>query len=70
MNKRKTSRICGWAAIILTVIFVLNLIWDWSVYNTTLNSAPFYIWVLADAVVLLLPALGFLTAHLYFKKKA
>ena len=70
MNKKKISLICGWAAAICTVCFLLNMIRDAIVYDSTLNSAPFSLWVLVDAILLLLPALGFLAAHFYFKKKS
>lgn len=70
MSKKKISLICGWAALIFAAIFLLNLIRDAIVYNSTLNSAPFYLWVLVDAILSLLPALGFLAAHLFFKKKS
>ena len=70
MNKQKLSRICGQAAIIFVVLFLLNLIRDAIAYNTTLNSAPFFVWILTDAIFYLLPALGFFAAHLYFRKKS
>ena len=55
-NKKKLIKICNTIAFIFALSFVLRLIRDWSVYNTTLNSAPFYLWVLADAVQYLMPA--------------
>ena len=69
MNKQKLSRICGWIAIILVILFVLNLIRDWYVYNTTLNSAPFSLWIAVDAVILLLPAALCGAAHFWFKPR-
>ena len=70
MNNKKLSRICGQAAIGFVILCLLNLLRDAIAYNTTLNSAPFSVWILADAIFYLLPALGFWAAHLYFRKKS
>ena len=53
---KKLIIVCNMIAIILLLSFVLKLAWDWMMYDTTLNSAPFYIWVVADGVRYLLPA--------------
>ena len=49
-------RICHWFGIMLVILFAADVIRDYIVYTTTLNSAPFYIWVAVDAVCFLLPA--------------
>lgn len=49
-------KFCSIASLLLLLCFFLKLARDWYVYNTTLNSAPFYLWVLVDAVYFLLPA--------------
>ena len=67
MDKQKISRICGWVAIIMAVLFVPAVIVDWIRYNTSLNSAPFYIWIIVDAAAFFLPAAISFAAHLYFK---
>ena len=54
--KKKILKICNTVAFIFALSFLLKLARDWNVYNTTLNSAPFYVWVLADAVQYLMPA--------------
>ena len=46
MKKEKLLKICNLVAFIFTLSFLLQLVRDWNVYNTTLNSAPFYLWVL------------------------
>ena len=56
MTKKKWAKLCRWAAGCLTAAFVIAVLRDWSVYSTTLNSAPFRLWVLVDAVYFLLPA--------------
>ena len=56
MNQAKIIKICNIVAFILTLSFLLKLVRDWFVYSTTLNSAPFYLWVKVDAAYYLLPA--------------
>ena len=56
MKKENVYRFCYFVSILLVIGFGIKLIKDWVVYNTTLNSAPFYLWVLVDGVFLLLPA--------------
>ena len=53
---KKLIKVCNMVAFIFLLSFVLKLAWDWMMYDTTLNSAPFYIWVVADAMRYLLPA--------------
>jgi len=42
------------ASVIFIVVFILAVLLDCHTYSTTLNSAPFYVWVLG---IYLLPAL-------------
>ena len=55
-KQKKLIKICNFVAFIFALSFLLKLARDWGVYSTTLNSAPFYIWVVADAVQYLMPA--------------
>lgn len=41
----------------LLVAFVIKLLRDIYVYNTTLNSAPFYIWIIVDMIYFIVPAI-------------
>lgn len=54
--KKKISMLCNVISFVLVVAFVVKVLVDYSQYTTTLNSAPFYIWVLVDALSLVLPA--------------
>ena len=49
--------------------FCVHLAIDYHTYNTTLNSAPFWVWILSDAVLWLLPALIAFIAGLVAKRK-
>ena len=53
---KKLIKVCNMVAFILLLGFFLKLGRDWMMYDSTLNSAPFYIWVVADAVRYLLPS--------------
>lgn len=71
MKKAKISKICALISIILAIIFVIKIILDYVTYKTTLNSAPFYLWIAVDAIYLLLPAsvLGIMSFILQKKNK-
>ena len=56
MKKDKLIKICNTVGFIFALSFLLQLLRDWNVYNTTLNSAPFRLWVVTDAVLYLTPA--------------
>jgi len=56
MKKEKFLKICNILAFIFALSFLLKLARDWNVYRATWNSAPFYVWALADALQYLMPA--------------
>ena len=53
---KKLITTCNIVAFIFLLSFFLKLGRDWMMYDSTLNSAPFYIWVVANAIQYLLPA--------------
>ena len=36
--------------------FCVAVLTGWYTYNTTLNSAPFWVWIVTDAMIWLIPA--------------
>ena len=60
--------LCG-ASVLMVLGFCINVIVDWHQYHTTLNSAPFRIWILVDALIWLIPALIAFAAGVVAKKK-
>ena len=52
----KIYNICFSASRILVIAFVISAIMEYMQYNSTLNSAPFYVFILANVVVTLLPS--------------
>ena len=53
---KKLIKACNMVAFIFLLSFFLKLGRDWMMYDATLNSAPFSIWVVADAVRYLMPS--------------
>lgn len=45
------------ASILMVLGFLINVAVDYHTYCTTLNSAPFWVWILVDALIWLIPAL-------------
>lgn len=69
MKKITLYKIFYIAAIILTAAFCVLVAIDSYRYTNTLNSAPFYVFVLARAVVFLTPALiAFIVGKILHKK--
>ena len=54
--------------------FCIAVAVGWYKYNTTLNSAPFWVWIAVDAMIWLIPALiafvaGFVARRKLMKKE-
>ena len=49
--------------------FCIHLLVDYKTYCTTLNSAPFWMWILVDGLIWLVPAALALAAGLIVKRK-
>lgn len=45
------------AAVLMVIGFCIHVLVDYHTYCTTLNSAPFWVWILVDAMLWLIPAL-------------
>ena len=57
------------ASILMVLGFCIHLLVDYYKYNTTLNSAPFWLWIVTDALLWLLPAAVAAIAGFVAKKK-
>ena len=53
---KKLIKVCNMVAFIFLLSFFLKLGRDWMMYDSIQNSAPFMVWVVADAIRYLLPA--------------
>lgn len=69
MDKKKIYPLCRIAGFVSLICLVIQLIRDLIVYNTTLNSAPFYLWVVVDCVYFLIPAGIFFGIAAFLKKQ-
>lgn len=67
--KKNVPMICNIISIILVIAFVIKSIVDYSQYSATLNSAPFYVWVLVNALYLIIPAILVFVVGCIVKKK-
>ena len=55
--KKNIPMICNIISAILVITFIVKNAIDYSQYSTTLNSAPFYVWMLVNALYLIVPAI-------------
>lgn len=68
--KKQIPIFCNTISAALVIYFIVKCLLDYSRYTTTFSSAPFSLWVLVNAVQLLLPAVllfgvGFLAKKHY-----
>lgn len=57
ITKKNIPKICNIVSAVLAAVFVIKSIADYIRYSDTLNSAPFYVWVLVNALYLIIPAI-------------
>ena len=57
------------ASALMVLGFCVDVAVGWYKYNTTLNSAPFWVWIATDAIIWLIPALIAFAAGLVAKRK-
>ena len=57
------------ASALMVLGFCIAVCVDWHRYNTTLNSAPFWVWIVTDALIWLIPAAIAAIAGFVAKKK-
>ncbi len=70
MKKINGAAVCYALSALLLLGFVVNTMIDYSRYNATLNSAPFSVWIVANAITFLLPAVIAIVVGLVLRKKA
>ena len=69
MKKLNKTKVCYGLSVLLIISFIINTIIDYGRYNTTLNSAPLYIWIIVNAICFIVPAIIALIIGLVIKKK-
>ena len=66
--KKKVPMICNIVSVVLVIAFIVKNVVDYSKYTTTLNSAPFYVWIFANALYLIIPAIILFAVGAIIKK--
>lgn len=67
--KKNKAKLCFWLSAVLTVIFLVKNPLDYITYSNTLNSAPFWVNILVNAIYFLIPALIALVCGFLFRRK-
>ena len=68
MKKIDWKRICYVASLILVLVFVIRVILDYINYDAMVNSAPFSVFILVEAINFIVPALLLFIAGLIIGK--
>lgn len=69
MKKLTGVNICYGFSALLFIGFIINTIMDYIRYNSTLNSAPFYMWIIVNAICFIVPAIILLIIGFVIQKK-
>lgn len=69
MKKNQPHKLLYGAAVLMILGFMIHLGVDYYKYSSTLNSAPFWIWICVDALIWLVPAILAFLAGFIAKKK-
>lgn len=69
MKKINRITMCYALSVVLFLGFIVNTIIDYDRYNSTLNSAPFYIWIFMNMIYFIVPAIIALIVGIFIKKK-
>lgn len=67
--KKQVPMLCNIVSAVLVIAFIVKNIVDYSKYISTLNSAPFYVWILTNAVYLIIPAIVVFVVGAIIKKR-
>ena len=69
MKKLNWIKACYTLSVLLVIGFIINTIIDYSRYNSTLNSATFYLCIIVNTICFIVPAIIVLIVGLVIKKK-
>lgn len=69
MKKLNFTIICNVLSIILLILFAVRIIIDYVMYNKVVYAAPFYVCVLGEAAVFVIPAIIVFALGRIIKKK-
>ena len=69
MKKHNGATACYGLSLILLIGFIITVLIDYGRYNSSLNSAPFYVWILENAMYYIVPSITSLIIGLIIDKK-
>lgn len=69
MKKLNGVKICYGLSALLFIGFIINTIIDYTRYNSTLNSAPFYLQIIVNAICFIIPAIIVFVVGIVINKK-
>ena len=69
MKELNGVKICYGLSVLLFIGFIINTIIDYARYNSTLNSAPFYLQIIVNAICFIVPAIILFVVGFIIKKK-
>ena len=69
MKKINGVTVCYTLSALLFLGFIINTIIDYNRYNSTLNSAPFYLWIVVNILCFIAPAIIVLIVGMIIKRK-
>ena len=69
MKNDNRVKICYGLSLILFIVFIIKTVIEYGKYNSILNSAPFYIWVIVNIIYFIVPAIIALIIGLVLSRK-
>ncbi|MBR3928138.1 MAG: hypothetical protein IKJ65_03955 [Clostridia bacterium] len=69
MKKIKGETVCYTLSVLLLLLFIIHTIVDYSRYDSTLNSAPFYLWIVVNILYFIIPAMIVFIVGIIIRKK-
>ena len=69
MKRISGVAVCNALSVLLFLVFLINTIVDYIRYSSTLNSAPFYIWIIVNMLYFLVPAIVARLVGVVLRKK-
>lgn len=69
MKRITAAKVCNILSLALLLCFIVNTAIDYAGYSTTLNSAPFYLWVIVNAAYFVIPAIIVFVVGIFIKNK-
>lgn len=69
MKKKNVHKLLYAVSVLLLLGFCIRVVADYLQYSSSLNSAPFYLWILARVIEFIVPGMiAFIAAGLVKKK--